>query len=387
MTLRILLIAALTTLASLNGVPSIGQESKQASTTDFSGTDFSQVEDSIERALDWLSTEQQPDGSYPTRINGQPGVTSLCVMAFAAQGHLPNRGKHGDQLRSAVDYIIKCQKPNGLLASVAPGGKQLSRQVSHAIGNPAVYNHAFSGLALSELFSMSGGDLAAQQEAVENAIQTTLEMQAWTKPLKSDQGGWRYLNFREGKPDSDLSVTGWQVMFLRSAKNAGFQVPAESIDDAVKYIQRCFHEEYGAFTMLANKDNRQSRGMAAAGILAMAHASRHGTPEAKRSAQWLLKEGFPIYNQSRHYSSSSYTDDRYHYSVFCASQALFQMGEQYWKPFYPPLFKQIIANQRSDGSWEPDSHTWDAPYGRAYTTALMVLSLSTPNQLLPIFQR
>ena len=38
-----------------------------------------------------------------------------------------------------------------------------------------------------------------------------------------DKGGWRYLRLRGIEhPDSDLSITAWQLMFLRSARNASY---------------------------------------------------------------------------------------------------------------------------------------------------------------------
>jgi hypothetical protein len=351
----------------------------------FTSEDLAHTERGVERALLWLSNQQNSNGSFPTRVEGQPGVTSLCVLAFAAQGHLPGEGEYGEHLQAAVRFMQGSQKPNGLLAQIAPGGADLSRDVSVIMGSTAVYNHALTALVLSELYSM-GGDTQGQQESIESAVQATLTMQSWPKPASADIGGWRYLNYREGKPESDLSVTGWQLMFLRSAKNAGFDVPADAIENGVAYVRRCFHDDYSTFTMLANEEDRRSRGMAGAGILAMAHAGLHKSIEARKSGDWLLKEGFPIYNESRHYTNS-YTDDRYHYGVFCASQAMYQLGGKHWEKFYPPVFKLILASQSEDGSWEPDSHSYDGPYGRAYTTALMVLTLSTPNQLLPIFQR
>ena len=38
--------------------------------------------------------------------------------------------------------------------------------------------------------------------------------------------------------DADLSIIGWQLMALRSAKNAGFDVPVEAIDAAVECVRR-----------------------------------------------------------------------------------------------------------------------------------------------------
>jgi hypothetical protein len=45
----------------------------------------------------------------------------------------------------------------------------------------------------------------------------------------------------------------------------------------------------------------------------------------------------------------------------------------------------LLANQEPEGSWTPDSR--DLPFGNAYGTALVVLTLTPPYQLLPIYQR
>ena len=149
--------------------------------------------------------------------------------------------------------------------AVAPEGIEIPRDVPLEVGSTAVYNHALSALTLSEVYSMGGADTEKHKKAIERAIEATLKMQAWPKPLKADKGGWRYVTRRDDKPDSDLSVTGWQVMFLRSAKNAGFDVPQEPIDDAVAYALRCFQKQHGTFTMLSNNEDRRSRGMAVPG--------------------------------------------------------------------------------------------------------------------------
>ena len=65
---------------------------------------------------------------------------------------------------------------------------------------------------------------------------------------------------------------------------------------------------------------------------------------------------------------------------------MFQLGGQYWAEFYPTLVNTLLTHQSSDGSWSPERGD-DACWGNAYTTALCVLALCTPNQLLPITQR
>ena len=44
--------------------------------------EWQSVDAAVKRALRWLATQQQADGSFRTIENGQPGVTSLCMMAF-----------------------------------------------------------------------------------------------------------------------------------------------------------------------------------------------------------------------------------------------------------------------------------------------------------------
>ena len=77
--------------------------------------------------------------------------------------------------------------------------------------------------------------------------------------------------------------------------------------------------------------------------------------------------------------------DRYHYSAYYCSQAVFQLGNEYWSKFYPPLMNALIDNQQPDGSWDRERR--ESQYGNTYSTALAVLALTPPYQILPIYQR
>src|SRR5262245_28032473 len=140
------------------------------------------VDTATSRALSWLASQQQPDGSFPTLDSGQPAITGLCMMAFIAHGHVPGKGQYGPRLERASDYVLSCQKQNGLVAKLGPDDPELTRQVSHEIGGCATYNHAISSLVLSEMYGMSPPARARRLEsAIRKAIAATLEMQAWSK--------------------------------------------------------------------------------------------------------------------------------------------------------------------------------------------------------------
>jgi hypothetical protein len=353
--------------------------------------EWSAVDKAVERGLAWLALQQQPDGSFPTYPQGQPAISGLCELAFLAHGHLPGEGKYGEKLSRTVTYVAGCQKVNGLIALVGPRGPTITRQVSHDIGSTASYNHAIGSLVLSENYSVGGAEIAQQLEpAIQKAVAATLLMQRWPKRRNVDLGGWRYVDVFSGEEydfDSDLSVTGWYLMSLRSAKNAGFDVPQKPIDDAVRYVRRCFQPEYGAFQLMSTDSDRRSRGMAGAGILALAHAGFHNAPETKLAGDWILRYQFNAYNVQERFDQIGWLNDRYHYGAFNCCQAMYQLGGDYWRQFFPPLVRTLLANQQPNGSWLQESHSEDGKYGTAYSTALVLLSLGAPNQLLPVFQR
>jgi Prenyltransferase and squalene oxidase repeat len=348
-----------------------------------SPSEWQRLDSAIDRALAWLATQQQPDGSFPTHSQGQPGVTSLCVLAFMAHGHVPGDGTYGERLTKATRYIMACQQPNGLVTLEGPEGLTLTRDINYEIGVTAAYNHGISSLTLSEIYGMGQQKEAAQLSArIKKALAATLEMQRWPKDEPHDVGGWRYVVDEEGTEDSDLSITGWNLMFLRSARNAGFEVAQQPIDSAVAYVRRTFEREVGSFRYTIRPATSRSRAMAGAGILALAHAGFHNSMEAKSAAQWLLKHNLDDYN-----NNTGIEGDRYHYSLFNSCQAMYQMGSPYWEQFFPHTVTTLLAHQQRDGSWDAENIKRDRAFGRSYTTALVVLSLGAPNQFLPVFQR
>jgi hypothetical protein len=349
--------------------------------------DWLRLDKSVERALEWLSTQQRDDGSFATLETGQPAVTSLCMMAFMAHGHVPGEGKYGGMLDRATQFVLSCQKQNGLVALIGPDGPRIDRNVEIEVGVTAAYNHAISSLTLSELYGLrEGKDSASIIKAIQRAVTASLEMQRWQKSYPADRGGWRYLYRSPGHRESDLSITGWELMFLRSARNAGFDVAEEPIDAAVEYVRRCYSEKFGVFQYIGGDFDHRSRGMAGAGILALAHAGFHRSAEADSTGNWIIEHNFDRYNEIIDFNPKA-PHERYHYSLFMCCQGMYQLGGRYWEEFFPRTVQTVMANQRANGSWQAEVHWRDGQFGSAYTTALVVISLGAPNQLLPIFQR
>jgi hypothetical protein len=339
---------------------------------------LARIDTSLERALEWLAGQQKSSGEFPTEPLGQPGVTSLCVLAFMSQGHLPAQGEYGAKLDRGVRYVLDSQKQSGLIARAAPDGPQVPHNIDHEIGRASAYNHAISALMLSEAYGMMDeANSGVIKQAIDKALVVTLAEQRRHKPRAVDRGGWRYLDSYQGV-DSDLSVASWQLMFLRSARNAGFDVAEQPINDGVEYVRRCFVPATGQFQYEIGA-RVSSRGMTGAGILSLSLAGKHNTPEAQKAAQWLLGKPFDNYNENEVWI------ERYHYSVFYCCHAMYQMGGEYWEKFFPSVADTLLENQNADGSWDPERD--DERWGNSLTTAMVVLALGAPDEMLPIFQR
>jgi hypothetical protein len=342
---------------------------------------WTQVEGCVDRALAWIATQQAADGSFPTRSAAQPAVTSLCVLAFLSRGHQPGIGPYGAQLNRAIDFVLACQMPDGLFSYETPGPILIPNTPSHT----ATYNHAIAGLMLGEVFGHVTGQRSKDvKQAVQKALQYTLNLQTRPKMYPNDKGGWRYLRIQQHPfdADSDISVTGWQLMFLRSARNAEFKVPQKSIDDAMDYIHRSWNAQFGMYLyeISAAQSHPHGRGLMGSAILSLSLGGQHHSPEALAAGDWLLANPFIDYGENARNS------DRFFYSTYYCSQAAAQLGGHYWTGIFPPIANILLKIQHPDGSF-PFETLNDGVFGQAYSTAMAVLSLTPAYQILPVYQR
>lgn len=309
------------------------------------------VEAAVDRSLEYLAAQQQPDGSFPTGVSGKPntGVTALCLLAFMGRGHAPGRGPYRETVGRTIEFLLDSRQENGLV--VRPGGN------SHG----PMYEHALATLGLIE----ASGWLVEPEirETCQQAIDLIVQAQ-------NKEGGWRY----QPQPnDADLSVTVMQVVALRAAQNARLDVPTETLDRAVDYVKRCAKPEGGfAYQPGQGVKNAQS----AAGALCLQLLGHHDAPEVASALVSL---------QSKKYEHGM--DHYFHYMNYYAMQAHFQAGAEQWAAWHPRVRTLLLETQNPDGSW-PGWHE-DNINGRAkcYSTAMAAMALEVYMHYLPAYQR
>ena len=181
---------------------------------DFRTVQNQEVDAAIARALNFLDGQQLPEGAWRTDAWGEStAITSLAVMSFLAAGHVPGEGPYGRDISRGILWVVAQQQPNGML---------VHKTRTHG----PMYSHGICTLMLAEVAGMMDGpDAALVRRALEDGIRLILESQAVSKNVRH-AGGWRYqVNSR----DSDLSVTGWQVLAMRAAKDIGCDVPPKRL--------------------------------------------------------------------------------------------------------------------------------------------------------------
>ncbi len=314
------------------------------------------VDTGIARGLEYLAAAQDPSGAWSTDSYGEStAATSLAVMAYLAAGYSPGEGPYGRRMDRGIRWVIDHQEANGMLV--------------HRKSHGPMYSHGISTLMLAEVWGMVGeAEMESVRRALERAVRLILQAQDLEKGNRHN-GGWRY---QVDSKDSDLSVTGWQVLALRAAKNVGCDVPAESIDRAIDYVKRCGVRDRNGFGY--QPGNGATPTLTGVGILALEVCGDHHSPEALGGAEYLMAQ--PLRPGSNYFF----------YGVYYTGVGMHKIGGKYAEATRDHLLDLLLPTQQGDGSWLSD-HASERRVGAVYSTSLALLALSIDYRYLPIYQR
>lgn len=319
------------------------------------GPSAKEVDQSIIRALRYLSSGQSNSGAWSIRGRDSCSATSLAIMAFMAAGHVPGEGPYGRQMERGVRWVLDHQDARtGLFM--------------HRAGSGPMYSHGIATLMLAEVAGMLEPTLDSRaRTGLERAILVILKAQAVPKG-PNHAGGWRY---HAASSDSDLSVTGWQLLALRAAKNIGCDVPAESIELAVRYVRNCVYTRGGGFSYQPGQGTTPTR--TGTGILCLEICGEHKAPETLAAADYLLRR--PLQKD----------DSFFYYGIYYCTVGMFQVGDRYWEFTRDHVSSMLLRLQEADGSWPGRNN--ESAFGSVYPTAMSVLALAVEYQYLPIYQK
>lgn len=311
-----------------------------------------ELDRAVARGLAALARTQNADGSWGEMQFGRTvAVTALACIAFMADGNLPGRGAYADNVSKGLDYILANVSENGLIATPS--------------ANSPMYGHGFATLFLGEVYGMTGPGDDGRAQRVHSALSRAVRL---IEQCQNDEGGWRY---NPVPFDADVSVTICQIMGLRSARNAGLDVPKATIDKAVEYVRACQNPDGGFRYQSMSGPSAWPR--SAAGIASLQYAGIYSDRAIDSGLAYLFSNAMPgrADTQAIHYF----------YGHYYAVQACFLAGGRSWSRWWPAIRRELMQAQREDGRWS------DSSAGDDYGTAMAIIVLQMPKRYLPIFQK
>ncbi len=341
------------------------------------------VEMAIKSGLEWLKRQQKsggnwqlhtgyPDAGYSV-LRTDTGATALALLAFLGDGHTQNDGDYQDAVRSGLKWLRGIQKPDGDYHDHTELGRQT-----------AFYAHSQATIAICEAYALTGDqELAA---SAERAIQFLLNSQHPT------EGGWRYQP-QERDSMGDLSVTGWGLMALNTARMAGIEVPAEAFGRVSFFLDQVATRDGALYKYLPSDPvGKATVAMTACGLLGRQWLGwSKDDPAMNEGIDWLLRPEFtPEWSGGK----------RNVYEWYYVGQTLHNLGGDRFKSWFDNVQNLVVENQQRRGSrtaptdvagsWNPteppgSNDEYGSKAGRLYMTVMCLLVLETPVRHAPIY--
>jgi len=339
-------------------------------------------ENAVREGLEWLARHQAADGSWHNGCLGtgtasrcdkagpcadpgeryEMGHTGLALLAFQAGGHYYfNAAPFSPVVRKGLDWMVDHQGPNGELVSAKPPGGYTKYHKHH------MYEHGIAAFALADAVAAAA---AQKQPADPRYAPAARKAIAFIQQSQHADGGWRYsIDKAEA---SDTSVSGWQVLALKSAREADIQVDNLCIQKIRKFFQSRETGENGR----TGYDNRLPQTDATTGIGMMVRQFLLGEADSalvRDAAQYLAGLA-----EQRWGGRTATEDNRDFYLWYNCTLGMFQAGGKLWEKWNSIVRDTILSLQCHDGchrgSWDPKEQ-WGQAGGRIYSTALAILTL------------
>lgn len=332
----------------------------------------------IGAGLAWLVRQQEKGGNwklhegYPdpgeTTIRTDAGATALALLAFLGDGHTPSEGTHAKAVAKGVAFLKSIQKTDGDYHD----HQELGRQT-------AFYAHSQATIAMCEAYALTNDP--SLKTSCERAVKFLLNSQ------HPKDGGWRYQP-QTGESMGDLSVTGWALMALHTARIAKLNVPMDNFERAALFLESVSEQGGSRYKYQPNDPSEKvSAAMTAEGLLCRQWLGwpKDHPPQNDALSFLLSDDNRPTWAPGR----------RNVYAWYYTANALHNVGGPNWEAWYQHTSQLILQNQIAGsgevgGSWHPNkppgsNEEYASKAGRLYMTALCLLVLESPIRHAPIY--
>ncbi|WP_436714584.1 prenyltransferase/squalene oxidase repeat-containing protein [Roseiconus lacunae] len=330
----------------------------------------SESEAAVEQALRWLQTHQQSDGSWSFNLDlapcggrcrhGKPAsestptpktaATGLALLAFLGAGYTADVGPYQDTVRKGIYYLKSVALETQVGFDWQQGG--------------SMYGHGIATLAMSEAMAMMKINGQVDSDLFHHVQQAA----NFTTHAQHPNGSWGYTPGRPG----DITITGWQVLSLVTAKKAGVQTRSDTFPRAKRFVMSVRDEPRYQFGYNSPKPEKTTTAIGLTLLLYL--GQQPGLSFFDRELDRIAERGPTLTNV---------------YHDYYATMALHHIRHRDWEAWNTQLRDHLVRTQSKTGheagSWH-FSDKWGNVGGRLYTTAMCALILEVYYRYLPLYE-
>jgi len=323
-----------------------------------------QSEAAVAMALKWIANHQNGDGSwsFDHSLNGQRcncsktgslntsmnGATAMALLPFLGAGNTHKKGAYKKQVEAGLYYLTRAMKVKGATGDLTdPGGR--------------LYSHGLAAITLCEAFAMT------KDRQLMDPAQMSLNFIVYAQDPVG--GGWRY----KPKQAGDTSVSGWQLMALKSGHMGYLEVPPTTIQGYYKFLDSVAGNSGATYGYMSPEGVGQAT--TAIGLLCRMYMGwKKEEPALQRGVNQLAKWGPSKDNM---------------YFNYYATQVMLYTGGKRWNAWNKEMRDYLVATQEKDnghssGSWAIGTDHGARSGGRLYSTTLATMILEVYYRHLPI---
>lgn len=352
-----------TTVASVKGLYGLrNHPERQKLIKDIGGTPESEL--AVQAGLDWLARHQSYEGYWSDegkceadkpcsylKYNARIAETGLAILAFQAGGNYYfNTEEYSINVRRGLDWLASQQVDDGRLS---PHGQTIW------------YQHGIGTFALAEACALAVAEGKPVEPRYFEAAKRAVE---FMERNQCQSGGWQYnSNNPSGHGTGDTSVTGWQLLALKSAQMGKIPVKPQTMERVIDFYKSCGNAQTG---MTGYQSSHSGSNLTTAvGLIVQQFIVK--TPDS------LLAKNAIKHLQRSSAHLGAHGD---YYTLYNATLGMFLAGGDDWKNWNRDVRDSILRRQEKSGcargSWNNDSRSAGTePYYRTLNTAWAVLTL------------
>lgn len=337
---------------------------REAALGKYSGGMGERTEYAVKKALEWLSTHQDPDGSWGPSY--RVSMTGLALLTFFAHGETTASEDYGLNIKKGLQFLLKSQKGGKFVG----GGPGVPAQIE-------AYEHAIGTYAISEAYGLTR--IPFLRYPMADATQIIIDGQ-------HEAGSWDYGYLQGPEAHVDVSLAGWHIQALKSAAvaEAGNRGLKTALDNGVRGLKSASDlTGTGMFKYGTRANHPYDFVMTSVAVLCMQLAGHAVDAEARAGIDALMNVHF---RWSPGAGGERGVGQWPLYAWYYTTQARFHQGGKSWVTWNKEYAAPLTAMQNNDGSWCPPPGSAETPYGPVYATTLCTLMLEVYYRFLPTYQ-